>query len=384
MSTNGNEQETPEPSEKMQLNEIYYNCTECASLIEILDLNERKNIIEFKCLNRNNPHKRKMPIIEFLNKMKKYNNKNINNDICITHNKKYDCYCLDCNIHLCKDCLKQRKHIKNFKSSIEEIQPDKDELYTMEKIIKYYEDKIDKLERGKISKKYELDNKLQIYKKKLKEKKEIKMKENDNKLEKELKRNNDKYINDISNIKKKYLNEIKKRKRKYEMNIKEIKLKFNLIKEKENIIYKNKIENLDKKFLKVNQQYGYNKKIDNMKNINRVNEIIYNAYNNYNNNYYNSININNILMKHYNNKQIDSNLFELIKPNEPSIEDFKEELIKIPNYEQEYPLLYYCFIEDKNKEKDLIKYLPDINKFVNFMIDKYSYKITRLKHQELN
>ena len=62
-----------------------------------------------------------------------------------------------------------------------------------------------------------------------------------------------------------------------------------------NIIYNNKIENLDNKYIKIIQLYGYDEKIENMKNIKRLNEIVYNTYNIYNNNYYNSININNIL-----------------------------------------------------------------------------------------
>ena len=35
--------------ETMKLNEMYYNCTECSSPIEILYINEKANIIEFKC-----------------------------------------------------------------------------------------------------------------------------------------------------------------------------------------------------------------------------------------------------------------------------------------------------------------------------------------------
>ena len=73
----------------------------------------------------------------------------------------------------------------------------------------------------------------------------------------------------------------------------------------------------------------------------------------------------------------------------PSIENFKQELIKIQNFEQKYPFLNYALIEE-NKFKNLIKFLPDFNKFINFMIDNYSYKISReeasnmkLKDQEI-
>ena len=45
--------ETSESSEQNQLNEIYYNCTECPSPIEILSINETECTIEFKCINNN-------------------------------------------------------------------------------------------------------------------------------------------------------------------------------------------------------------------------------------------------------------------------------------------------------------------------------------------
>ena len=41
---------TPEP--EIEINDLYYNCSECPSLIEILSINEDNNIIEFKCLNK--------------------------------------------------------------------------------------------------------------------------------------------------------------------------------------------------------------------------------------------------------------------------------------------------------------------------------------------
>ena len=47
-----------------------YNCTEYSSLIEIISINEKDNIIKFKCNNKDNIHK-KISIKEYLNKMKK-------------------------------------------------------------------------------------------------------------------------------------------------------------------------------------------------------------------------------------------------------------------------------------------------------------------------
>ena len=60
----------------------------------------------------------------------------------------------------------------------------------------------------------------------------------------------------------------------------------------------------------------------------------------------------------------------------PTKESFIHELKKIPQYERKYPLLANYLRED-NPEKFLIKYLPEFNEFSNFMIDYYSYKISR-------
>ena len=61
---------------------ICYNCTECSSIIEILEIN--KDIIKFKCLK--NKHEKVMEINEYLEKMKKYNDIKVNNDKCNIHN----------------------------------------------------------------------------------------------------------------------------------------------------------------------------------------------------------------------------------------------------------------------------------------------------------
>ena len=134
--------EEGETKEKeVKLNEIYYNCTECSSPIEIIYINERVNIIEFKCINNN--HIKKLPIKEYIEEMKKFNNKNINVDMCIenNHNNKYEFFCIDCNKHLCKECIKTRNHTNHNKRIIIEIQPNKKELNIIGNIIKFYEDK---------------------------------------------------------------------------------------------------------------------------------------------------------------------------------------------------------------------------------------------------
>ena len=194
--------ETRESSEHMlQLKEIYYNCTECSSDIEILSLNEKEYTIEFKCIENN--HRRILPIKEYINKMKDFNNKKTNNDECNCDNhknKKYECYCFDCKKHLCKECLKLRNHIGHNKDNIIEIQPNEKELKFVENIITYYENKIDNLEKDMLIKTKELNNKLKENKNKLKERNELKIKENKNKLEKELKLKSDEYSSDLKKI----------------------------------------------------------------------------------------------------------------------------------------------------------------------------------------
>jgi hypothetical protein len=145
------------------LNEIYYNCTECSSNIEILSINEKEGKIEFECINNN--HHRKMSIKEYIDKMKDFNNADINNDKCKIHKEIYICYCFDCKIHLCKECLQSRNHISHRKINILEIQPNKKELKMFEKCISYYGDKLEKMEKEKLIKTKELNDKLTEYKK---------------------------------------------------------------------------------------------------------------------------------------------------------------------------------------------------------------------------
>ena len=152
--------EESELSKQLQLNERYYNCTECFSPIEILSIDEKKITIEFKCINNN--HIKKLLIKEYIDKMKNFNNSNLHNDKCQIHILSYECYCLDCKIHLCKDCLKARNHLNHFKNNIVEIQPNKKELKLniLENIVNYYEDKLEKLQKENVIKTKAINDKL--------------------------------------------------------------------------------------------------------------------------------------------------------------------------------------------------------------------------------
>ena len=113
------------PQTLAENNNILYNCTECSSLIEVLLISEDKNIIKFKCLNKDCNVEKTMSMNEYFKKMEKYNQRYINEDTCRKHisckNNKYVSYCFDCNCHLCEECLKTREHICHNKNNIIEI-----------------------------------------------------------------------------------------------------------------------------------------------------------------------------------------------------------------------------------------------------------------------
>ena len=165
-SKTNNTSDVPPPTpliNDIELNNICYNCTECSSLIEILSLNEDNNTIEFRCLGTNNNHDKKIiSIKDYLEKMKNHIDINISRDKCEIHknNNIYISYCFDCKHHLCKECLKNRTHIKHSKNNIIEIQPIKEELDIIEEIIKNYKNKIDNLKKEKKMKMEKLENNL--------------------------------------------------------------------------------------------------------------------------------------------------------------------------------------------------------------------------------
>ena len=136
-----------------ELKNCLYNCSECSSNIEIISLDE--NNIEFTC---NKKHNIKIEIKEYLNKMKQYNNIELNGDKCDKHKKEYLSYCFDCNKHLCKDCLKKGDHKCHFKINIIEILPENDTLDKIRTLIQNNKIKINQLNKDKIKTENILNN----------------------------------------------------------------------------------------------------------------------------------------------------------------------------------------------------------------------------------
>ena len=265
-------QETKEESKEI-LNELFYNCDECSSPIEILSI--KNNILEFKCVNN---HNKNILIEEYINKMKENYNNDANNDICINHNKKYECYCKDCNMHLCKECLKLRNHFNHSKNYIIEVQPNKKELNIFYDIIHYYNDEIDKLEKEKLYITNKLNKKKEENKKKFIDRNQRIKLDNETKIKNELKLNYEKYMNKIEILRNNYEKEIKLLLYNYKIKQNEIINKYKFIYEYNNILYNNKKEILEKKYINLIQKNDYTKKIENINNIKRLNEIIYSNY----------------------------------------------------------------------------------------------------------
>ena len=139
-----------------ELNNYLYNCTECSSNIEILSLDEHN--IKFICHHKDNSHSIDIKIEEYLNKFKQYNSLQLNDDKCDIHKKEYLSYCFDCNIHLCEDCLKTKKHGYHCKINIIEVLPENEILVNISNLIEENKKKIEKLEKDE----KEIENKLKI------------------------------------------------------------------------------------------------------------------------------------------------------------------------------------------------------------------------------
>ena len=357
MSKQSNENDSNEAppsvanSAKELPNDYFTICPECSSSIEILSIKEEKNIIEFRCLKNQKYHI--LPIKDYLQKLKEKKDKNIKElkDKCEKHyDQNYVCYCFDCNCHLCELCLKTRTHIHHKKSNIIEIKPNEKELNIVDKVIEDYEIKLKNLKKDKENKTKELKNALNKEKTQEENILNKKIKLNKNKEQKELELNNSKYISDIEEIKRRFEEEIKSRKNKYEEENNNIYNKYKLKNEKEKVKYNLKIEKLIKKYKIEMSGYQFDEKIEDTDNKLKLNEMIFNIYNNYNNNYYNSININSLLMYYIKNKEINDKIMKEILRN-----DYEETLITIKQKTNED-------IKIKSLKEEIDKKQNEINK----------------------
>ena len=316
---------TPSPSSFSDI--ISYNCTECSSSIEILSINEKKGVIQFRCLDNKSHGIKIMPIKEYFEKMVEHKTKNINEDKCTIHSSSkhntYISYCFDCNRNLCKHCLKSRIHINHNKNNIIEIQPIEEELILIEEIIKYYKNKAENLmvEKNNMIEKL----KISLEEKKKEENNSIKNQiiENNSNKEVELLSSKNKFMLDIKEIYRKFKTEMLKRRNKYQKEINKINNRYKLINEKDILKHKSNIEKMEKKCVEVIQNLKYDELIENADYTSKINKVVYNTYNNYNDNYYNSININHLLLSNCKDEYIKNKLMKNI------LKDKYEEILEL-------------------------------------------------------
>ena len=190
----------------------------------IISINEENNSLEPKSIN--NSVNKIIPIKQFLDEKEKYGFNSPHNDKCKIHNSFYISFCFSCNVHLCDECLNNRKHFSHTKCNIIEICPLEEELKTISYIKKHYVEKIKNI--NKIIK-YKMEK--DTIKDSLSE-----IKEQD--LEKK------KFLLDISEIKEFNMNEICLRKIQFENQKNKIINKYKIQKEKDDIIYKYKCSKL--------------------------------------------------------------------------------------------------------------------------------------------
>ena len=338
-----------ESPEEQLIKDCFSICPECSSSIEILSINENNNIIEFRCIKENKEYT--MTIKEYINKIKEKEEKNIEElkDKCKIHNKNNECYCFDCNCHLCNECLKTRIHINHKKSNIIEIKPVEEELNIVNKVIEKYKDKLEKLIKEHSIRKKQIEKKLENEKENEDKKLQKEREKNKIKEGKELKKNNEKYLKDIDELRKEYENKIKLRKKEYEEENNKIYNKYKLMNEKEEIKIKIKIENLIEKYNKEINNSKYEREIEDIDNILKINEMIYSIYDIYKNNYYNAININKLLIYYSENKYINENIMK------KELNDKYDNIIKIIKQKNNDDIKLKKIKEEEKKEKEELK-----------------------------
>ena len=266
------------------------------------DFNENNNIIEFKCINKNDSHQKSLKINQFLEKRKqqKIGNSNINTDTCNEHGQKFMSYCFDCNKHICEKCQNEGNHLLHSKINIIEVEPSNEEKEILNKINEYYDEQIDLLNRYCISKSKKINSIIKRKEEKLDEIKNKEIKEIKDKKELEIKKVKEKFLKEIELMKNEFDKNLKKLKLDYKLIYNKINNDFKLKEEKIFYFFEKKKENLIKAMKKFTDEIESEKtKINNITNIKELNEIVYNTYNEYPKNIFNAINISQAIINCY-------------------------------------------------------------------------------------
>jgi len=337
-----------------------YSCNKCSSTIKINSIDENNAKITFECLNQQENHQiqtlsineylesmvnniyisdkcsicqqtqdfsKTLPTFEFCTRCKQVicdkckenhikNNNNIEHSFiynnekylkCLTHlqNNKYIVFCKDCRMHLCKECLKSRKHLNHQKNALYELQLLEENKLNHSKIINLLKGEMKKLNEEKNNKTKALKHKMNISKKKIKEEYENEININKQNLESELKVKEEKLEKELDDLKQKYLNDVQSMKNKFEEEKSEIFCQYNKIEKDIKSLYNKKLYHYQQNFNN-NEDFLSLQKLDkNIKNRSDliiINELLKNAQEKNENNYYFNENINNVIESFKNSK----------------------------------------------------------------------------------
>lgn len=403
-----NEEKKSSQEEQNLTKELIPICQKCSSNIELISIDEIKTneeinqIIKYRCIKEKTVNQISFKDYIKLIKEKENNEKN-QEDLkaqCEKHqSKNFISYCFDCNSHLCEDCLKASSHLMHIKNNIVEIEPLEEELNVIKNVIDDYKLRLKKIIKEKENKKRENEILFQINKKNL-EKKIDNIKEK-NKQEKnlELENNKRKYKKDIDNLKKEFENKIRERKKEYLEENNKIKNKYKLTLEKIILAHNNKIEKLINHYEKEIDKYKFEKKIENYNNMIKINIMFYDSYNKYKNNYYNSININSLLLYHINNDYINNNIMKvklkdkydyvvnlIKKRNEREHQKIDELKNEIKNFKNEIENKYKKeneLLNEKNKQflKEIENLKKENEKYIKLFKDE-TEKLSKIKNEK--
>ena len=427
-----------------------YSCSNCLYPVEIFKIDDKKNTITFKCLNpKEKQIKKIIPINEYLNSMKKYtypysecslckrkqnefkytpifsycikcgviicsdcidkhieineknhpalNSENIikNNEKsikCLLHPKEKNLsFCLKCNIHLCKECLKSEKHINHSKVNLIEILVTDETKNILNGIINIYKERIIQLNKEKEKKEIELLNEKEKNKEKIIQQKKIKIKEIQKRLKKELLENETLLNYNLYKLKLKYVNLVKLLKSNFNISNKNINTKYEKLSLFYNKKFQEEINNIEKEYNNNIINLEYNKKINIAKNLLLINQLLKNAQENYSNNYYYNKNVNNIILKYYESKDKDikqilsKKVYNELYKKEKDEKEYKnsiKELEKLKNVDNNIIngknnqiIMTYKIDKEKNIRILGKKFVKNNKKNCKLIINKKEYKI---------
>ena len=208
-----------------------------------------------------------MPISEYIDLMR--NNKNNEKGVrCFLHPKeKNSSFCFECNIHICEECKKSKKHIGYRKDDIIEVFVTDEIKKILNGIIDIYKERLEKLNKIKGENEAGLFNKKEDDKAKKDEQRKDKIKEIQKQLKKEL-LGNEKILNkNLYNLKLQYENKVNLCKSQFNINKEVINKKYERLIDYYNNIFNEELNKIEKEYNNYISNLEHNKKINTYQNL---------------------------------------------------------------------------------------------------------------------